>query len=1021
MTKQILFTVILLSTFSFQLSTAFAQVPQAFNYQSIVRDKLGNPMMNTNISVKASIRDGSETGESVYQETHAVTTTAFGLITLEIGHGVAVKGIFSDIKWGTGSKWMQVEADFGEGYIQMGASQLLSVPYALYSGSSFTSSETQTAEQSNARNGGGVGVLSATEWGINGNSGIAATNFIGTTTTAPLKFRVDGINSGMIDMIKFNTFLGFQSGNSTNSTTTGGSNTGVGVNSLYTNTTGWYNTADGAGSLSANISGSSNCAVGFFALGHNISGGANTALGAHSLFENLIGWNNTATGYQALSNNKASSNTALGASALYGNITGTQNTAIGDNSLHENQTGSWNTATGHAALFFNHGNYNTANGQNALLSNTTGNQNTACGSSALHSNTGGGINSAFGHSALYSNTSGDGNTASGFRSLYSNITGDQNTATGVNALKLNTADANTAIGYGALSNNISGNGNTGLGCQANVASGSSLLNATAIGANAIVAVSSTMILGNNAVNVGIGLSSNPIGPQNKLEINGKSACESGLRFRRLTTACLPIPNPGAGVLALNSVGDVIYVQGGTQGSQWTLSGNTIVAGTDFIGTINNADWVIKTQNIERMRVMGSDGKVGIGSITPEFRLTVGSECIPLNPCNDGGILGIGTFGSGTVLTTAVGPGTRMLWYPRKAAFRAGFVDAAQWSNSNIGNYSFASGWNSVASGEASTASGYSNTAGGNYSTAMGSFSTALGINSTAMGQSQTNGNYSTAMGYQSTTNGHFSTAMGYIAYAGGIYSTAMGKGTYANGSASTAMGFQTSATGDNSTSMGYESDAGGNTSTAIGYLATASGDHSTAIGNYVTTNGQPGSFVIGDNNTFLVASFAPNEFISRFEGGYTLWTDAALTMGVSLASGGGSWNTVSDRRKKENFQTLNAEDAILKIKDIPITEWNYISQNKSIHHIGPMAQDFYSLFKLDGIGNDTTINSSDIDGVNMLGIQALEQRTAKLILKVNEQQQIIEKLQTQNAEIKNLRAELVEMKLLFIQNEEAKK
>ncbi len=113
---------------------AFAQAPQAFKYQSIVRNTAGSPMSNSAISVRATIHDGSATGPSVYQETHSTTTNQFGLINLEIGNGVIISGIFPSILWNTGAKWMEIEADFGSGYIAMGTSQLLSVPYALNCG-----------------------------------------------------------------------------------------------------------------------------------------------------------------------------------------------------------------------------------------------------------------------------------------------------------------------------------------------------------------------------------------------------------------------------------------------------------------------------------------------------------------------------------------------------------------------------------------------------------------------------------------------------------------------------------------------------------------------------------------------------------------------------------------------------------------------------------------------------------------------------------------------------------------------
>ena len=153
------------------MSTAnlFSQAPQAFKYQSIIRNAAGNPMANSALTIRATIHDGSAAGASVYQETHAVTTNPFGLINLEIGNGISVSGNFSAVNWGSGSKWIQIEADFGNGYLSMGTSQLLSVPYALY------------ANNGNQNN-----------WSLSGNTGTnPATSFMGTTDAKDVVFKTN--------------------------------------------------------------------------------------------------------------------------------------------------------------------------------------------------------------------------------------------------------------------------------------------------------------------------------------------------------------------------------------------------------------------------------------------------------------------------------------------------------------------------------------------------------------------------------------------------------------------------------------------------------------------------------------------------------------------------------------------------------------------------------------------------------------------------------------------------------------
>jgi hypothetical protein len=143
----------------------------------------------------------------------------------------------------------------------------------------------------------------------------------------------------------------------------------------------------------------------------------------------------------------------------------------------------------------------------------------------------------------------------------------------------------------------------------------------------------------------------------------------------------------------------------------------------------------------------------------------------LSKGDDAGLLVQGTY-TGTPGTPPVsGAGARMMWYPRKAAFRAGSVTGTQWDDPNIGDYSVALGFSSTASGRYSTALGASNASAQN-STALGA-SLATGDLSTAMGDSIANGVQSVAMGI-ATANGNHSTAMGG-ATAGSYYETALGQ------------------------------------------------------------------------------------------------------------------------------------------------------------------------------------------------------------------------------------------------------
>lgn len=174
----------------------------------------------------------------------------------------------------------------------------------------------------------------------------------------------------------------------------------------------------------------------------------------------------------------------------------------------------------------------------------------------------------------------------------------------------------------------------------------------------------------------------------------------------------------------------------------------------------------------------STDKVGIGTTSPEAAFHVTG--------NDGVLFG-GSFGSGTTLN--LGNGTRMMWYPIKAAFRAGTADGTEWDDANIGNYSTAFGRSTTASGEYSVAMGFDNLASGSWAVALGDMTTASGDGSTALGDKTTaSGHVCTAIGNNTTASGWVATAIGDETIASGSSSTALGKGTKAEASFSTSIG-----------------------------------------------------------------------------------------------------------------------------------------------------------------------------------------------------------------------------------------
>jgi len=117
---------------------AFAQVPQKMTYQSVIRNTNGDLVTNTTIGIQISILKDSPSGQAVYVETMSNTTNENGLLTLEIGGGTPVSGTFAAINWATGTYFVKTETDpaGGTNYTIVGVGQLLSVPYALFSGKS---------------------------------------------------------------------------------------------------------------------------------------------------------------------------------------------------------------------------------------------------------------------------------------------------------------------------------------------------------------------------------------------------------------------------------------------------------------------------------------------------------------------------------------------------------------------------------------------------------------------------------------------------------------------------------------------------------------------------------------------------------------------------------------------------------------------------------------------------------------------------------------------------------------------
>ncbi len=247
---------------------------------------------------------------------------------------------------------------------------------------------------------------------------------------------------------------------------------------------------------------------------------------------------------------------------------------------------------------------------------------------------------------------------------------------------------------------------------------------------------------------------------------------------------------------------------------------------------------------------------------------------------------------------------------------------------------------------------------------------------------------------------------------GGIQNTASGRfATIGGGGNNTASGDNATVGGGwyNTASGMQATVAGGGDNTASGSIATIpGGSHNTAAGIYSFAAGHRakanhnGAFVWGDFSYSDVSSAANNQFTVRASGGVRFFSDVDLSTGVTLNAGSGSWTTLSDRNQKENFRAEEGEAVLAKVAALPITSWNYKAEGAEVRHLGPMAQDFHAAF---GLGaDDRTITTVDVDGVNMLAIQALEKRTRDLQARLDGNEERLAALAAENAALKAERA-----------------
>ena len=314
-----------------------------------------------------------------------------------------------------------------------------------------------------------------------------------------------------------------------------------------------------------------------------------------------------------------------------------------------------------------------------------------------------------------------------------------------------------------------------------------------------------------------------------------------------------------------------------------------------------------------------------------------------------------------------------------------------------------------------------------FGNSTGSLNTATGVNALL---SNTVGDFNSASGAYAlfhNIRGDFNTASGLQA----LFSNTTGRENTATGlnalfsntagTDNTATGVQAllSNTTGSETAIGINALFSNTQNTAIGWNAHSSnttGFRNAAVGMQALRSNTTGS-----NNSAIgaFADVSTGNLTNATAIGFQATANASnkIRLGntdVTVIEGQVAFTASSDKTKKENFQPVDGEEVLGKIRGFELTSWNFIGHDpKEFRHYGPMAQDFFAAFGHDGvgqIGTETTINSGDMAGILMIAVQALEKRTAELKQKEAQIAVLESKLKQKEAQISALESSVEEVK-----------
>ena len=407
----------------------------AFNYQAVVRDAAGNPMLNKELTVYIVLREGNEQGAIRYEEEHQTTTNNFGLINLQVGRGISLVGKIDEVDWGTNPVFMQIVIEDSETGImqQLGVAELLSVPFAFYSKKSGNSTQGLWLENDFDIffNEGNVGIGTEEPVALLHTEGLGVGRgnivHIGSYTTDVSFAPIEGSGTRMMwypDKASFR--VGRVNGNQWDSENIGSSSMAWGRNNTASNfeSTAWGRSTESSGSFSTS-----------WGINSKATASGSTALGSftEASGSNSIAWGTSTEASRDQSTAWGASTEASGTnSTSWGNITeasGTNSTSWGNRSIAMNMNstawGNLTQATGATSTAW--GLFSEATG---LTSTSWGNNTMASGNTSTawgyESSASGQYSTAWGNTAEASATA---STAWGSSTIASR---GQSTAWGIN-------------------------------------------------------------------------------------------------------------------------------------------------------------------------------------------------------------------------------------------------------------------------------------------------------------------------------------------------------------------------------------------------------------------------------------------------------------------------------------------------------------------------------------------------------------------------------------------------------------